>query len=149
MLIIKNDNEKLNYVGNFGTFSKEGETIKYSQNKGDYVELNFTGNKVRFYTHTNAWRGKANIYVDDIKADTIDTYSQEEIMNVLAYESEELGYGDHKIKIEVLGEKIEASHEPKIAIYRFEVDEEKNNNLDLAELKAIVAELKALINEWR
>ena len=49
MLNIKNDNEKLNYVGNFGTFSKEGEIIKYSQNKSDYVELNFIGNKVRFY----------------------------------------------------------------------------------------------------
>ena len=128
MLNIKNDNEKLNYVGNFGTFPKEGEIIKYSQNKGDYVELNFTGNKVRFYTHTNAWRGKANIYVDDIKAATNDTYSQEEIMDVLVYESEELEYGEHKIKIEVLGEKREAAHEPQIAIYRFEIDEEKNNN---------------------
>ena len=105
MLNIKNDSEKLNYVGNFGTFLKEGETIKYSQNKGDYVELNFIGNKVRFYTHTNAWRGKANIYIDDIKTDTIDTYSQEEIMDVLVYESEELEYGEHKIKIEVLEKK--------------------------------------------
>ena len=147
MLNIKNDNEKLNYVGNFGTFSKEGKVIKCSQNKGDYVELNFIGNKVRFYTHTNAWRGKTNIYIDDIKVDIIDTYSQEEMMDVLAYESEELGYRNHKIKIEVLGEKREVAHEAKIAIYRFEVDEEKNNNLDLAELKAIVAELKALINE--
>ena len=147
MLNIKNDSEKLNYVGNFGTFLKEGETIKYSQNKGDYVELNFIGNKVRFYTHTNAWRGKANIYIDDIKTDTIDTYSQEEIMDVLVYESEELNYGEHKIKVEVLGEKREIAHEPKVAIYRFEVDEEKNNNLDLTELKAIVTELKALINE--
>ena len=147
MLNIKNDNENLNYVGNFGTFSKEGETIKYSQNKGDYVELNFTGNKIRFYTHANAWRGKANIYIDDIKADVIDTYSQKEMMDVLAYESEELGYGNHKIKIEVLGEKREAACEPKIAIYRFEVDEEKSNILDLTELKAIVAELKTLINE--
>ena len=147
MLKIKNDNENLNYVGNFGTFSKEGEVIKCSQNKGDYVELNFTGNKIRFYTHTNAWRGKANIYIDDIKVDIIDTYSQEEMMDVLAYESEELKYEEHKIKIEVLGEKREEAHEPKIAIYRFEVDEEKNNNLDLTELKAIVAELKALINE--
>ena len=140
MLNIKNDNEKLNYVGNFGTFLKEGETIKYSQNKGDYVELNFIGNKVRFYTHTNAWRGKANIYIDDIKIDTIDTYSQEEMMDVLVYESEELRYGDHKIKIEVLGEKREVAHEAKIAIYRFEVDEVKNNNLDLTELKALINE---------
>ena len=147
MLNIKNDNEKLNYVGNFGTFSKEGEIIKYSQNKGDYVELSFIGNKVRFYSHTNAWRGKANIYIDNIKVGTIDTYSQEEIIDVLVYESEELKYGEHIIKVEVLGEKREVAHEAKIAIYRFEVDEEKNNNLDLAELKAIVAELKALINE--
>ena len=147
MLNIKNDNEKLNYVGNFGTFSKEGVAIKYSQNKGDYIELNFIGNKVRFYSHTNTWRGKANIYIDDIKVDTIDTYSQEEVMDVLVYESEELKYEEHKIKIEVLGEKREIAHEPKIAIYRFEVDEEKNNNLDLTELKAIVRELKALINE--
>ena len=147
MLNIKNDNEKINYVGNFGTFSKEGEIIKCSQNKGDYVELNFIGNKVRFYTHTNAWRGKANIYIDNTKIDTIDTYSQEEKMNVLVYESEELGYGEHKIKIEVLGEKRGEAHEPKIAIYKFEIDEEKSNNLDLTELKTIVAELKALINE--
>lgn len=147
MLNIKNNNEKLNYVGNFGTFTKEGQLIKFSQNKGDYVELNFIGNKVRFYTHINAWRGKANIYIDDIKTSTIDTYSQEETLDVLVYESKELGYGEHKIKVEVLGEKREAAYEPKIAIYRFEVDEEKNNNLDLAELKTIVEELKTLINE--
>ena len=140
MLKIKNDNENLNYVGNFGTFSKEGEVVKYSQNKGDYVELNFIGNKVRFYTHTNAWRGKANIYIDDIKINTLDMYSQEEMMDVLAYESEELGYRNHKIKLEVLDEKREVAREPKIAIYRFEIDEEKNNNLDLTKLKAVISE---------
>lgn len=46
-------------------------------------------------------------------------------MNVLVYESEELGYGEHKIKVEVLGKKREEAYESKIAIYRFEVDEEK------------------------
>ena len=139
------DAEELN--GILSDLVKEGEIIKYSQNKGDYVELNFIGNKVRFYTHTNAWRGKVNIYIDNIKIDTIDTYSQEEKMDVLAYESEELNYGEHKIKIEVLEKKREEAYNSKIAIYRFEVDEEKNNNLDLTELKAIVAELKVLINE--
>ena len=151
MLNIKNDNEKLNYVGNFGTFSKEGEIIKYSQNKGDYVELNFIGNKVRFYSHTNAWRGKANIYIDDIKTGTIDTYSQEEMLDVLAYESEELSYGSHTIKIEISGEKNEKSNAAKIAIYRFEIDDEKpsegETNLDLTELKAIVEELKSIMKE--
>ena len=63
--------------------------IKYSQNKDDYAELNFIGNKVIFYSHTNAWRGKANIYIDDIKIDTKDTNSQEEVMDMLVYQSEE------------------------------------------------------------
>ena len=116
------------------------EVIKCSQNKDYYAELNFIGNKVRFYSHTNAWRGKANIYIDNIKIDTIDTYSQNEKMDVLAYESEELVYREHKIKIEILGEKREEAYEPKIAIYRFEIDEEKNNNLDLTELKAVIVE---------
>ena len=147
MINIKNNNEIINYVGNFGSFIKEGKEIKFSNTKGDYLEISFIGNKVRFYTHTNAWRGKAKIYIDNKEVDIIDTYSQEEMMDVLAYESEELGCGNHKIKIEVLGEKREVAHDSKVAIYRFEVDEEKNNNLDLAELKAIVAELKALINE--
>ena len=151
MLNIKNDNEKLNYVGYFGTFSKEGETIKYSETRGDYVELNFTGTKVRFYTHTNAWRGITNIYIDDIKIDAIDTYSQNEIIDVLAFESENLSYGSHTIKIEISGEKNEKSNAAKIAIYRFEIDDEKppegETNLDLTELKAIVEELKSIIAE--
>ena len=125
MLKIKNDNENLNYVGNFGIFSKEEEVIKCSQNKGDYIELNFIGSKIRFYTYTNAWRGKANICIDNIKIDTIDTYSQKEKMDVLAYESEELVYREHKIKEEELRKKREEAYESKIAIYRFEVDEKK------------------------
>ena len=151
MKIVKNNDEILNYTGNFGTFSKEGETIKYSETRGDYVELNFTGTKVRFYTHTNAWRGITNIYIDDIKIDAIDTYSQEEIMDVLVYESEELSYGSHTIKIEISGEKNEKSNAAKIAIYRFEIDDEKpsegETNLDLTELKAIVEELKSIMEE--
>ena len=49
-------------------------------------------------------------------------------------------YREHKIKIEVLGEKREEAYELKIAIYRFEIDEEKSNNLDLTKLKAVIAE---------
>lgn len=153
MQIIKNDNENLYYVGNFGTFIKENENIKYSETKGDYVELNFIGNKVRFYTHTNAWRGKAKIYIDDIEVKIVDTYSQDEVANVLAFESENLNYGNHSIKIEVLGEKNEKSNASKVAIYRFEIDDEKpneensNTNLNLSELKAIIKELKSIIEE--
>lgn len=54
MKIVKNNDEILNYTGNFGCFTKNGELIKYSETRGDYVELNFIGNKVRFYTHVNA-----------------------------------------------------------------------------------------------
>lgn len=147
MINIKNNNEIINYVGNFGSFIKEGKEIKFSNTKGDYLEFSFIGNKVRFYTHTNAWRGKAKIYIDNKEVDIIDTYSQGEVMDVLAFESENLIYGKHNIKLEILGEKRAEAIESKVAIYRFEVYEGNENNLDLEELKRIVAELKALINE--
>lgn len=150
---IRNDNENLYYIGNFDTFIKGNENIKYSETKGDYVKLKFVGNKIRFYTHVNAWRGKAKIYIDDIEVKIVDTYSQDEVANILAFESENLNYGNHSIKIEVLGEKNEKSNASKVAIYRFEIDDEKpneedsNTNLNLLELKAIIKELKSIIGE--
>ena len=151
MFNITNNNEGLKYVGNFDIFVKENENIKYSETKGDYVELKFVGNKIRFYTHVNAWRGKAKIYIDDIEVKIVDTYSQDEVIDILAFESEDLNYGNHSIKIEVLGEKNEKSNASKVAIYRFEIDDEKPSeedvNLDLTELKAIIEELKAIIAE--
>ena len=151
MLNIYNDNPILSYQGKFESVTKENKTIKISSEKDAYVSFSFLGTKFRFYSHINIWRGIAKIYIDDVAIDDIDLYSENEILDSIVYESDVLDYKEHTVKIQVTGNKNELSKETKIAIYRFEIDDEKpskeDTNLDLTELKAIVEELKAIIAE--
>lgn len=151
MLNIYNDNPILSYQGKFENVTKENKTIKLSSEKDAYVSFSFLGTKFRFYSHTNIWRGIAKIYIDDVAVDDVDLYSKNEILDSLVYESDVLDYKEHTVKIQVTGNKNELAEEAKIAIYRFEIDDEKpseeDTNLDLTELKAIVEELKAIIAE--
>ena len=151
MISIEANNEILNYQGKFESITKENKTIKISSEKDAYVSFSFLGTKFRFYSHTNIWRGIAKIYIDDVVIDDVDLYSENEILDSIVYESDVLDYKEHTVKIQVTGNKNELSKEAKIAIYRFEIDDEKpseeDTNLDLTELKAIVEELKAIIAE--
>ena len=151
MLNIYNDNLILSYQGKFESITKENKTIKISSEKDAYVSFSFLGTKFRFYSHTNIWRGIAKIYIDDVVIDDVDLYSENEILDSIVYESDVLDYKEHTVKIQVTGNKNKLSKEAKIAIYRFEIDDEKpseeDTNLDLTELKAIVEELKAIIAE--
>jgi hypothetical protein len=62
--------------------------------------FSFTGVMVRFYGCTNEWGGTATIYIDDVPDATVDFYSDEEIGDVLLYESGTLSSGPHEIMVE-------------------------------------------------
>ena len=171
-MVIKNNDVNLKYFGSWGSFVKENEEIKYSASKGDYVELTFNGTSIEFYTHTNAWRGMADVYIDGIKVATIDTYSKEEVFNALIFKKTGLKEGEHTLKIEINGSKNLLAIEGKVAIYRFvasselieeptELEELKKENerlkaenlilqeqanVNLNELKNIIEDLKGMIN---
>lgn len=151
MISIEVNDEILNYQGKFENVTKENKTIKTSSEKDAYVSFSFLGTKFRFYSCTNTWRGIAKIYIDDVAIGDIDLYSENEILDSIVYESDVLDYKEHTVKIQVTGNKNKLSKEAKIAICRFEIDNEKpteeDTNLDLTELKAIVEELKAIIAE--
>lgn len=150
-MIIENNNETLKYVGKFETFIKENKRIVSSNTKDSYVELNFTGTGIKYYAHTNAWRGTATIYIDGEEIDNVDLYSQNETMDVLVFEINNLDVKEHTIKIKVKGDKREISKDCKITLSYFEIVEAtettEDTRLDLTELKAIVDELKAIIAE--
>ena len=121
-MIIKNNNKILNYVGTFETFKKENETVVSSNVKGSYIEFKFTGTGFKYYAHTNAWRGIANIYIDDVKKEEIDLYSQNEVKNVLLFEINNLDPKQHTVKIEVKGEKRSISKATKITLMYLDLD---------------------------
>lgn len=150
-MIIENNNEALNYVGEFEAFTKENKKIVSSNVKDSYIEFNFTGTGIKYYAHTNAWRGVATIYIDGEEIDNVDLYSQNETINVLVFETNNLNVGEHTIKIKVKGDKREVSKDCKVTFSYFEIvgatETTEDTRLDLTELKAIVNELKAIIAE--
>jgi len=72
------------------------------------VSFTFTGTKVRFYAVTSQWNGDASIKIDGTIVGTASTYSsgtnQEEIGDVLVWESDVLSIGSHTIEVIADGE---------------------------------------------
>lgn len=148
MINIENTDSSIEYSGSWSDVTKDNKVIKISNTKGDYAKITFIGTKIRFYSQTNAWRGKAKIYIDNTEITIIDTYSAEESLDILIFESSNLDYATHTMKIEVLGEKNSLSNEAKIAIYRFEIDKDSSNiNDEEISLKNDIAALKLTITE--
>ena len=118
-------NEAFNYVGNWGDFTKGTEKMTYSETAGNYVEFTFSGTGFKWYTHINAWRGYAKIYIDDIEKAKVDLYSKDEINNVMIYSSDKMENTNHKVKIIVAGEKNSLSVSYKVVIYKIEILKEE------------------------
>ena len=118
-------NEAFNYVGNWGYFTKGTEKMTYSEIAGNYVEFTFNGTGFNWYTHINAWRGYAKIYIDDIEKTKVDLYSKDEINNVMIYSSDKMENTNHKVKIIVDGEKKSLSVAYKVVIYKIEILKEE------------------------
>ena len=67
------------------------------------ASFTFTGTKVRFYAVTSQWNGDASIKIDGTTVGTASTYStgtvQEEIGDVLVWESDILSNGSHTLEV--------------------------------------------------
>ena len=145
--VYENSNEALNYVGTWGNFIKNGVTMVYSETKGDYLEFSFYGTGFKWYTHTNAWRGMAKVYIDDTEKATIDTYSAAEVMNVLAYEIYNLSNETHTVKIEVLGQGNSNSLEYKVVIYNIEILQNSTSSTVIPVTNLILESEEVILNE--
>ena len=74
--------------------------------------------------HVNAWRGKARVYVDDVDYGIVDQYIYTAANTAFDaeylgfFKIENLGQGQNRIRIEVLGEKATQSEAAKVTIDR-------------------------------
>lgn len=150
----KNDNSNLKYTGMWSTFAKNGVTMLYSETKGDNVQFLFLGTGFKWYTHTNAWRGLAKVYIDSIEKEIIDSYSVSEIMDVIAYEIDNLDFSEHTVKVEVLAQGNSKASANKVVIEKVEIsqnittEEYENQLLDKKEvLQVLIDEQQQLENE--
>ena len=113
------------------TFKGKWETVKrpaadgkslenaseIAENKGDIAEFDFTGTGVSLSGEWNKNGGKADIYIDGTLDRTIDTYfnyNKQEYGNTSIWHKFNLSQGNHKVRIEVKGEKRSGSEASKV-----------------------------------
>lgn len=89
--------------------------------RNSYYTINFTGTRLRAYAQKDSWCGMADIYVDNEYQQTIDTYSPTVEPNQLLYDTGELEYGNHTVRLVVLRQKNPAADEYYINSDWFEV----------------------------
>lgn len=93
----------------------------FTDTSDDYVEFAFIGDGIRFVTLYSDSHGIAEISIDGIVVTTVDTYNSVSWSQYVAYESTDLEFGEHVIKIRNTGSKNSSSSNYWIVIDAFEV----------------------------
>lgn len=82
-----------------------GGTLMLSQQKGDYVDIPFYGTRAKVLSTLTRSRGIAQIYVDGVLWETVDTYRLNNQYQVEIFDTGQLELGVHVVRIVVTGER--------------------------------------------
>jgi hypothetical protein len=97
-------------------------TLSSSNQKGATVELAFEGKRVLWFAKLGADGGQAAVSIDGSPAETVDTYSADDIWGVYVYRKEFASAGPHTLRITVLGRRGARAKEAFVAIDGFRVE---------------------------
>jgi beta-glucanase (GH16 family) len=112
------------YAGTWGTWSGNPgyrKTEHFSEAAGSEATFTFTGDKAWYYGFKRNDLGIAEVYLDGAAAPvaTIDLYSSAANYFVSLYETPQLAYGPHTLKVRVTGRKNPASAGTEIIVDGF------------------------------
>lgn len=91
-------------------------TLASSGEKGATVELAFEGRQILWFSKLGANAGKAAVSIDGAAAETVDTYSADDIWGVCVFRKELPDAGKHTVRITVLGEHGPRAKDSVVAI---------------------------------
>lgn len=86
-----------------------GNTGMYSSAKGTNASFTFTGTKAWVVGTFDPNHGIMEVWVDDKKVSDVDTYNAKRSISQILYETEDLEYGEHTVKVVVKGERNSSS----------------------------------------
>ena len=84
-------------LGNGWTYENEN-TSAWAGVNGE-ASFTFTGTQAWIFGTKDPGHGTAEVYIDDVLTDTIDTQDAERNMNALLYTTPELAYGTHTVRL--------------------------------------------------
>ncbi len=79
-------------------------TQSVTSQAGDAVELTFEGNRVAWYGRVGDSMGRADVYIDGKRDQTVDTYDADEVPNIPLYVRTFSSIGRHTIRIVARGD---------------------------------------------
>lgn len=105
---LNDDNASITYSGSwiyfsFGFFGAYMGDLHLTDAAGAYAELEFFGKSVKWMSRTNSNYGYADVYIDDVLIERVDTYSASLVEQVYVFEHNFSTYGTHTIKIVAVG----------------------------------------------
>ena len=86
-----------------------GNTGMYSNTKGKDASFTFTGTKAWVIGTFDPGHGIMEVWIDGIKVADVDTYRAKRSISQILYQTDDLDYGQHTVKIVIKGEKNTAS----------------------------------------
>jgi DUF1680 family protein len=92
---------------------------RIARNVGEWVAFEFEGDTIKWHGQKTSDGGKARVLIDGKEIAVVDQYGQEH-GQPLEWARSGLGAGRHELRIEILGEKSEASQGTAINYFRFE-----------------------------
>jgi hypothetical protein len=97
-------------------------TLTTSNEPGASVSVAFEGKRVYWFSKLGANAGKAAVSVDGAAAETVDTYSADDIWGVCVYSKDFPAGGSHTLQITVLGQRAPRAKDCVIAIDGFRIE---------------------------
>ena len=96
---------------------------------GAYAEYTFTGNTFSWYGVLGPDHGIAKLTIDGKPVD-VDCYREQRQENALLYQSEDLGAGEHTIRIEVASERNPSATDSWVELYSIVTEEYRTGTVD-------------------
>jgi hypothetical protein len=96
----------LAYAGTWSSASNaahSGGTVRFASKPGSSVSFSFSGRAIAWVTTLRPTSGAVMVYVDNVLAATIDTYSASTTYRRVAFSKGWTAYGSHTIKVVVVG----------------------------------------------
>ncbi|MGN0027824.1 MAG: alpha-L-fucosidase, partial [Clostridium sp.] len=82
-----------------------GNTGMYSNTTGNYASFSFRGTKAWVIGTFDPGHGIMEVWIDDKKVTEVDTYNAKRSVSQILYETTDLEYGDHTVKLVIKGAK--------------------------------------------
>lgn len=107
---------------NWNDASSYSGSESYSGTTNSYVEFTFTGTSIRYIGTMGSNYGYADIYIDNVLVQTIDTFSSTGKYQQVLYRHSNLSNETHTIKVVVKGVKNPNSSGYHVSVDKFEYD---------------------------